>query len=781
MVISIIIVVAVVCTGSGYFLANLQSKKQDVLFLGLLEDWKNTGKRPEKLLNQDQNEVIGKIEELITLFDHNIKNTPETDNEKEKLEELQLQLNNMLVVNELGERLTSSLQLSATFDHLYKTLNSIMDASVVELSVFNSDDESWNIYSNIKSEIDENYQNHIAEWACVNKRAVFLDNVEKNFGRYVNKPLILSDGRTVNSIVTYPIEHNEMVIGSISVMSFRTEAYTSYHTDSIQHLLSFIAVSIQNADTHNKLDKLRIRAEESEKHEQQFLANMSHEIRTPMNAVLGMTNLLLDSNPNERQLKYLSAINTSSKNLLVIINDILDLSKLEAGKMEIETIPFKMHEVIDNIYETNRFKAEEKGLKFSVNIEDALPNVVKGDPTRLNQILTNLCSNAIKFTEKGFISIDVTKPKDSNFIRFSVKDSGIGIPEDKLHLLFSNFKQVDSSTYRKYGGTGLGLSISKTLIELQGGTVEVKSKHGSGSEFTVSIPFMQASSEEINHITESKKHDYSGLDSIKILVAEDNVYNQIVVNDTLEVLINNVTIDIAENGLIALDKLNTGDYDIILMDAQMPEMDGLEATKRIRNLDDAKKKNIPVIALTASVHKSDIDKCFLAGMNGFVPKPFTRDELLGTLTEFYHNPNGNSFEVNKKEQPQKEANAEQPITASNENVTDMTFLREFSEGDEKRMTKYIGLYLKLLPANLEKIQAAISIRSNEDLVKVIHGMRPHLNYMGMKNSGELAAEIEVLVHNGKDLDKTYNMAERIINECKKSQKELDITLKSLNK
>ncbi|HKL39193.1 MAG TPA: ATP-binding protein, partial [Cryomorphaceae bacterium] len=580
----------------------------------------------------------------------------------------------------------------------------------------------------------------------------------------------------VASMMSFPISIGGKARGTISVMSLRKGAYDEYHKESIEHLLNFLAVALQNAFTHEQLNLLKIRAEESEKHEQQFLANMSHEIRTPMNAVLGMTNLLLDTSLDEKQVKYLKAINTSSKNLLVIINDILDLSKLEAGKMEIERIPFRIRDVIENVSETNRFKAEEKGLNFEINISPDIPDVVKGDPTRLNQIITNLCSNAIKFTEKGRITISVDQPKESHFISFRVIDTGIGIPEDKLHLLFSNFKQVDSSTFRKYGGTGLGLSISKTLIELQGGKVEVKSEYGKGSEFSVQIPYEVGDLEDVKSLDGNKKSDYSSLTGMRILIAEDNEYNQIVVNDTLESLIPDVHLDIAENGLIALEMATANEYDAILMDAQMPEMDGLDSTRSIRKLPDSTKSQIPIIALTASVHKADIDKCLDAGMNDFVPKPFTRDELLGTLAKYYSSDNPKRVKPSNsdpKSEVEKPTEVEPQVVQSNGKVTDLTYLREFSEGNEDRMKKYIGIYLKLLPANKEKINQASIEKDNEMLVKVLHSMRPHLNYMGMKTAAELAVKIENSVRENGDQSFVPEAAETILNHCNKSQGELN--------
>ncbi|MCZ4409840.1 ATP-binding protein [Cryomorphaceae bacterium 1068] len=685
-------------------------------------------------------------------------------------------LNNTLIINELGQKITSSLELENTFDHLHHTLNSLMDASALELGVYNEEMERWSVFSNLEKPHVGEYNNHFATWVLKNDRVVFLNDAELDYGRFVDTPLQLKGGEMAQSLMSFPISIDGIVRGTITIISFRKDAFNDYHKDSIDQLLGFLSVALQNAFTHEQLNLLKIRAEQSEKHEQQFLANMSHEIRTPMNAVLGMTNLLLDTPMNEKQVKYLRAINTSSKNLLVIINDILDLSKLEAGKMEIERIPFRIRDVIENVSETNRFKAEEKGLNFEINISPDIPDVVKGDPTRLNQIITNLCSNAIKFTEKGRITISVDQPKDSHFISFRVIDTGIGIPEDKLHLLFSNFKQVDSSTFRKYGGTGLGLSISKTLIELQGGKVEVKSELGKGSEFSVQIPYEVGDVDDVKSLDGDKKSDYSSLTGMRILIAEDNEYNQIVVNDTLESLIPDVHLDIAENGLIALEMATTNEYDAILMDAQMPEMDGLDSTRSIRKLADSDKSKIPIIALTASVHKADIDKCLDAGMDDFVPKPFTRDELLGTLAKYYESANPKT-EVKKQSVPAKETPSEVSenaiVAPQNGMVTHLEFLREFAEGDETRMRKYVGMYLKLLPGNLEKIEAATAQNDNELLVKVLHSMRPHLNYMGMKKAAEIAGNIESAVREEADQSFVPEAAQTILNQCKKSEGELN--------
>jgi len=355
-----------------------------------------------------------------------------------------------------------------------------------------------------------------------------------------------------------------------------------------------------------------------------------------MNAVLRMTSLTLDTKLNAKQNKYLSAVKKSSENLLVIINDILDLSKIEAGKMELEKIPFRLSEQIQQVHDTLRFKAEEKGILFETKIADDVPDVLIGDPSRLNQILINLSGNSIKFTGKGKVRINVEKvPETETSMKFRVSDTGIGIPKDKLEELFAEFQQVDASTSRKYGGTGLGLSISKTLVEMQNGKIEVSSEEGKGSEFSFTIEYDKASDKDIVTLQASENMDASELKGVRLLIAEDNEFNQIVINDTLEQLVEDVSIDLVYNGQEAINMLKKNDYDMVLMDINMPEMDGHEATKYIRANMNGNKQQIPIIALTASVLNTDIHMCLESGMNDYIPKPFTREELLGTMSKFY--------------------------------------------------------------------------------------------------------------------------------------------------
>jgi signal transduction histidine kinase len=385
----------------------------------------------------------------------------------------------------------------------------------------------------------------------------------------------------------------------------------------------------------------RQKAEQAKKHERQFLANMSHEIRTPMNAIIGMTKLLMNISTEHRQLKYIKGIKDSAENLLAIINDILDLSKIESGKIKIEHIPFSIHDTLDLVLTTLRPKAEEKGLMLSSNIDESVPSSVKGDPVRLYQILMNLVGNAIKFTEKGSVNVNIITAGRTDGqipIRFDVADTGIGISEENLSKIFEKFTQASSDTTRKFGGTGLGLTISKQLIELQKGHITVWSRPGEGSVFSFTIPYIQTVETPVENKSELPSAETLRLiQDKKILIVEDNAFNQIVAVDSIHEIIPSIPLDIAENGKVAIEMHQKNHYDLIIMDIQMPEMDGFEASRIIRNRLSPPLSDVPIIAMTASVTREEVEDCFEAGMDEFVAKPFNQAELINKMSRLLIN------------------------------------------------------------------------------------------------------------------------------------------------
>lgn len=383
-----------------------------------------------------------------------------------------------------------------------------------------------------------------------------------------------------------------------------------------------------------ELERQKNRAEESEKHKQQFLANMSHEIRTPMHAISGMVKILKRNEHLPDQDVFLDAMHISSDNLVVMLNDVLDLSKIEAGKLDIESIPMNPRDVIKNVVQILQYKAEEKGIILNTQISEYIPQLVLGDAARLHQILINLTGNAIKFTEKGNITISLIH--EHYYLKYSISDTGIGISKDKLETIFEVFEQAKHSTPRNYGGTGLGLSISKQLTELQNGIISVESEVGKGSTFHVQLPLILADMDAVSRdvFTEKQlKSMCASLKGIRILLVEDNDFNQMIAQDDLEFYIENVQIDIVENGKLAVAAFQNNTYDLILMDVQMPEMNGFEATRIIRGLEKEREQSIPIIAMTASLLKTEIDSCLTAGMNNYIPKPYQVEELIGRIFE----------------------------------------------------------------------------------------------------------------------------------------------------
>ena len=380
--------------------------------------------------------------------------------------------------------------------------------------------------------------------------------------------------------------------------------------------------------TNKELSITRDSLIETQKFRDQFLANMSHEIRTPMNAIMGLTNLLIKSPLNEQQEKYLNVIKKSGSNLIVIINDILDLAKIEAGKMELERVPFPLIVAVNNIYTILSLKAEEKGIRMKEVIGEGVPEYVIGDETRISQVIMNLAGNAIKFTESGSVTVSISVAKKSDEqvdLKFSVKDTGIGIPENKIDKIFESFGQASSDTTRKFGGTGLGLTISKQLVEMHGSELKVKSTPGEGSEFCFTIAYKIAAKPQEAIVDEtSVTEDMKGK---RILLVEDNEFNQMVAVDTLQDMFPGIEVDIAETGKIAIEKASSGDYSFIFMDVQLPDIDGFEITRFIRANLDEPRRSIRICAMTASVTKEKIDECFEAGMNDYLMKPFSPEML----------------------------------------------------------------------------------------------------------------------------------------------------------
>ncbi len=424
-----------------------------------------------------------------------------------------------------------------------------------------------------------------------------------------------------------PLKVENSIIGVMCLQDYNDENKFS-HDDLyvLNFIANQIAVAIQRRMMLDNIIIARQKAEEAAQSKQIFMSTMSHEIRTPLNEVIGITNLLLQGSPREDQMDYIKTLRFSGNHLLTLVNDVLDYNKMESGKIIFEQTQFNLNDFLEEIFRSYSFRSKAKHLGFDIKKEGNLPAEVIGDQIRLNQILSNLLSNALKFTSQGSITVIIREQKrkgNQSLLEFAVSDTGIGIPEDKHKTIFESFAQASADTTRQFGGTGLGLAICKKLIELQGGSIEVESQPGRGSTFRFTLGFI-ASDKPVRDTGETAE-SYTGLEGKRILVAEDNKINFFVANKFLTGW--GVIVTHAEDGRLALEKLEEEDFDLILMDLHMPVMDGIEATKIIRNSADPKIKDIPIVALTAAIMSENHDKIDELNINDYVLKPFKPHDL----------------------------------------------------------------------------------------------------------------------------------------------------------
>jgi PAS domain S-box-containing protein len=401
------------------------------------------------------------------------------------------------------------------------------------------------------------------------------------------------------------------------------------------HILDFIAnqiaIALQRRMMLDNLIIARQKAEEAAQSKQLFMSTMSHEIRTPLNEVIGITNLLLQGNPREDQMDYIRTLKFSGNHLLTLVNDVLDFNKMESGKIVFEQAQFNLSDFLDEIMRSYSYRSKAKELSFEIKKASNLPEEVIGDQIRLNQILSNLLSNALKFTNKGGITVNIRELKrlgNQSSLEFSVTDTGIGIAADKHSMIFESFTQATSDTTRHFGGTGLGLAICKKLIELQGGTIDIKSEPGKGSTFSFILSFGVSENSKKKEVADGPE-SFRGLEGKKILVAEDNKINFFVANKFLVGW--GVKVTHVENGQLALEALEKDDFDLILMDLHMPVMDGIEATRIIRNSGDERVRNMPIVALTAAIMSESHDKIDDLNINDYVLKPFKPYDLFDRI------------------------------------------------------------------------------------------------------------------------------------------------------
>jgi signal transduction histidine kinase/FixJ family two-component response regulator len=479
-----------------------------------------------------------------------------------------------------------------------------------------------------------------------------------------------------------------------------------------------------------------------------FMANMSHEIRTPMNAILGFTNLLLKEPLEEKEREFVNSIQNSGENLLTIINDILDFSKIEAGMMRIESNSFSLRGLLHSVQTMFGARIQQKNLQFTVHVEEVIPDILIGDSIRLTQILVNLVNNSVKFTNAGSIDIHATAGKEKEEaidISFSVKDTGIGIPANKIDAIFNRFQQVDEDTTRKYGGTGLGLSIVRQLVELQNGKISVSSKPNGGTEFIFAIPY-KISKDKIGRVEFIPEEEIQlNKKNINILVAEDNDMNQ----SLMRHLLTNWGLDfnIVNNGKAAIEALQQEKYSLVLMDIQMPQVDGYRATEKIRN---ELKSEIPIIAMTAHAMAGEREKCLSYGMNEYISKPIRENELFKIINDILKSGSGS---IERK-------NEDHDGNMKEGQLLDLCYLKNLSGGNKAFEVSMIEQFRLQIPGELKTMQDAFSKKNYEETARIAHNMKTTVSFMGLTE--KLDPYLDYIENNSGVEKENTNIQENII-------------------
>ena len=592
-------------------------------------------------------------------------------------------------------------------------------------------------------------------------REVYQEVFAKGF--VTDYPLTIRDEQRTDVLFNGSVYKDEKgsVQGAVVVARDITEQKRI--STALNEAIVFAEMATEIAEeAKNKAETATLTAENAVKAKQQFLSNMSHEIRTPMNAIIGFTKVLQKTDMTAKQKEYLTAIKLSGDALIVLINDILDLAKVDSGKMIFEQVPFKLSVSIAAMLHLFESKIWEKNLLLIKEYDDRIPEVLLGDPVRLHQIILNLVSNAVKFTSRGSIIVSVrllTEDDEKVTVEFAVADTGIGIPENKIDKIFENFQQASSGTSRLYGGTGLGLAIVKQLVEPQGGKVLVKSEVDKGSTFSFTLSF-QKTTEKAEIATVIEDFD-SEINNINVLVVEDIPLNQLLMKTLLDDF--GFQRDIASNGKIAIERLQAKSYDIILMDLQMPEMNGFEATDYIRNV---LHSNIPIIALTADVTTVDLAKCKAVGMNDYIAKPVDEKLLYSKIVGLVKKP----LLVIAVESDELIT-----VVAKKSQQINLDYLNIRTKSNPHLMMEMISLYLEQTPILISAMYRSMEDKDWNSLYAAVHKMIPSFSIVGLSKELEfMAKKVQDFASNQEQAGEIQKLVAELGSVCEQSCRELEV-------
>lgn len=662
-----------------------------------------------------------------------------------------IQYNSTKNVNSLidgNEKVTSELRIRTDLQELARNITSVQNA--VTGTLYTKDSSNLELYRSKIKEVQHNIDN-LQKISDDDTSVKYIDVLDP----LVHEKLLLGK-EVLDTLYISGRDAAEKLISSVRAKKLNDSIRTVTHIieSSRQKLLASVTSSINNSGKRalsfstilivlvlmsgsvlfwfiitvmQKQNHLILQLHETDKKvreavrvKENFLANMSHEIRTPVNAILGFTHLLERKQLDDESKEYVQTMQKSGENLLTIVNDILDLSKIEAGMMRIESAPFNIRKLLEQIELMFKPKMIEKKLHFFIHVDETLPEILEGDGNRLTQILVNLVGNSLKFTTKGGIDIKITNAGEiDDMVKTGiiVTDTGIGIEKEKLHHIFGRFQQAEDSVTRTYGGTGLGLSIVNDLVLLQNGSLHVESEKEVGTTFNIMIPY-KISSSRLRHVILNNDAvcDTPVFDKVNILVAEDNEINQSLLKHLFKIW--NLSFDIANNGIEVVKKIEEKNYDLILMDVQMPAMDGYTATTEIRN---KLKSDIPIIAMTAHAFSGEREKCISYGMDDYISKPISEDELLRLIKKYTSMTSSDDV---KKLTPQ----------ISSEKVykyINLQYMKEISRGNidyEKTITEQ---FIEAMPGELNVLEQSWHNYEIEQLRQTAHNMKTTVSVMGL--------------------------------------------------